>query len=183
MKSRFNNAKMEQGVKLLLQGMGIDIKGENYAETPHRVAELFKELLSPKPSNWKTFPTTYRGIVLLRNHKVVGLCPHHLQPVTMKVHIAYIPKKRALGLSKLARAVEEQLSMPVLQENLTQDVANALDARLEPAGLAVVIAGTHGCMQNRGIESTGDVVTTVLRGVFLNVPAAREELFQMIGRP
>jgi len=183
MKSRFNLPKMERGVKLLLQGMGIDINNEQFAETPQRVARLFIELLSPPASNWKTFPTDYRGIVLLRNHRVVGLCPHHLQPVLMKVHVAYIPKKRALGLSKLARAVEERLSMPVLQEELTQGVADSLDAHLEPTGLAVIISGEHGCMQTRGIESTGDVVTTVLRGVFLNVPAAREELFNTIGRP
>lgn len=181
--TRFNTAKMEQGVLLLLQGMGIDVENDNYKETPKRVASLFKEMLSPAASNWKTFPTSYRGAVLLRNHEVIGLCPHHLQPVPMRVHVAYIPKKKALGLSKLARAVEERLSMPVLQEQLTQDVADALEAHLEPIGCCVIITGRHGCMQFRGIRSDADVVTSAMRGAFFVDSKAREEIMMLIGRP
>jgi GTP cyclohydrolase I len=180
---RFHIAKMEQGVRLLLQGMGIDLNNPNYKETPQRVSRLFAEMLSPVHSNWKTFPTSYRGLVLLRNHEVIGLCPHHLQPVPMRVHVAYLPKKTALGLSKLARAVEERLSMPVLQEQLTQDVADALEAHLEPLGVGVIITGRHGCMQYRGIRSEADVVTSSMRGAFFNDARAREELMMMIGRP
>jgi len=172
---------MEQGISLLLKGLGIDAASENYRETPARVTRLFQELLSPKQSNWKSFPSRYRGMVLLRNHEVYGLCPHHLQVVRMRVYIGYIPQDRAVGLSKLARAVEEHLSMPVLQEDLTDNVANSIEERLKPVGCAVVIVGKHGCMRHRGIRSKGDVITSSLRGALFNVPAAREEFMMMIG--
>lgn len=182
-KDRFDTVKMEQGVKLLLQGMGIDLGNPNYKKTPYRVAKLYREMLSPSLSNWSEFPTTYRGAILLRNHRVYGVCPHHLLPVPMRINIAYIPNGKALGLSKLARAVEERLSMPVLQEQLTEDVANAITARLTPKAVAVVLVGQHGCMQFRGIRSDADVVTSVMRGAFFESEKAREEIMMLIGRP
>lgn len=173
---------MQAGVALLLTGMGADLSDPNFEGTPARVAKMFKEMLSPQPSNWKTFPAQSSDMIILRGHRVIALCPHHLQPAVLSCYVGYIPGDLTLGLSKLARAVEEQLTVPVLQEDLAERVAQALEKRLKPKGTGVVIAGRHGCMTNRGVETDGDVVVSVMKGVLLLNPAARSEFLQLIGR-
>lgn len=178
-----NLAKMEKGVLFLLQGMGVDITDPNFRATPYRVAKLYKEMLTPARNNWRTFPATNSDLIVLRGHKVIAICPHHLQPVVLTCHVGYIPAKKTLGLSKLARAVEEHLTKPMLQEDLANVVADTLHRRLEPKGVGVVLSGQHGCMVFRGVKSDGDVVTSVMRGVLLLNPMARGEFLQLIGRP
>jgi GTP cyclohydrolase I len=178
-----NLKKMEAGVRQLLEGMEMDLSDPNFEDTPRRVAKMYAELLTPGHNSWTVFPTTKSDLVLLRGHQVTIVCPHHLAPATIRCHIAYIPTKKTLGLSKLARAVEQFLTRPILQEELAEVVADVLEEKLEPKGVAVILAGRHGCMIHRGVKSDGDVVTSVVRGVFLLNPAARAELFQLVGRP
>lgn len=173
---------MSRGVKLLLEGMGCDLDDPNYKGTPERVARMFTEMLTPEPNNWATFPSRSSDLVVLRNHKVVAICPHHLQPVEIKCFVGYIPHKKTLGISKLARVVEEQLVSPILQEDLAAAVADALERNLEPKGCGVILSGVHGCMRYRGVESDGDVVTDVMKGIFLLNPAARMEFLHIVGR-
>jgi GTP cyclohydrolase I len=147
---------------------------------------MYKELFSPPANNLKAFdlpPDAAKraGIVLLRHHRAFGVCPHHLLPFEMSANVAYIPGHKVFGLSKLARAVESQLSAPILQEELTQAIVDMLVSELDPKAAGCVIAGVHGCMRCRGVKSTGDVVTSNMYGQFLLNPAAREELFQLIG--
>jgi GTP cyclohydrolase I len=142
---------------------------------------MFREMLTPQRNNWRTFPTTASDLVVLRNHRVVALCPHHLQPVEFKCNVGYIPGDKTVGLSKLARAVEEQLFRPILQEDLAERVAQEIEKRLRPKGTGVVLVGRHGCMSFRGVESDGDVVVSVMKGVLLLNPAARSEFLQLIG--
>jgi GTP cyclohydrolase I len=175
--------KMKKGVTLLLEGMGADLSDPNFTETPDRVAKMFREMLTPQPSRWNAFPAENSDLVLLRGHKVVGLCPHHLLPVEYTCHVGYIPNKLTVGLSKLARVIEHQLVRPILQEDLAHDVAHSLNHQLEPKGVGVVISGVHGCMRFRGVETEGDVVVSVMTGVLLLNPSARMEFFQLIGRP
>jgi GTP cyclohydrolase IA len=174
---------MEKGVGMILRGMGVDLKDPNFKETPGRVAKMYREMLTPTPSNWNTFPAASSDMVLLRGHRVVGLCPHHLQPVEYSCHVGYIPNEYTVGLSKLARVVEHQLVAPIMQEDLAHDVANLLWEKLKPKGVGVVIAGVHGCMRFRGVRSNGDVVVSVMKGVLLLNPAARSEFMKLIGRP
>jgi GTP cyclohydrolase I len=177
---------MEEGIKLLLTGM---LNGNswqtdpNFMDTPRRVSKMFMEMLSPQENNWTAFPAQSADMVVLRNHKVIALCPHHLQPVEVKCFIGYIPNKTTIGLSKLARVVEQFLTIPIMQEDLANAVANELNTRLDPRGVGVVLSGIHGCMRFRGVESDGDVVTSVMKGQLLLNPAAREEFFHIIGRP
>jgi len=178
-----NLDKMESGVKLLLEGMGADLQDPNYEGTPQRVARMYQEMLTPQKNNWKTFPATDSDLIVLRGHKVVALCPHHLLPAVITCHVGYIPNKKTLGLSKLARAVEEHLRMPILQEDLAEAVAHTLEERLDPKGTGVVLAGRHGCMTFRGVESDGDVVISAMKGVLLLNPTARGEFLQIVGRP
>lgn len=182
-KSRLDVQKMEQGAKLLLQGMGVDLEDSNFRGTPARVAKMFKELLTPAVNNWTTFPSPTTGMIVLRNHRVHAVCPHHLLPVQLRAYVAYIPRRQVLGLSKLARVVEQQLTTPILQEELGDRTADSLEERLSPQGVAVILAGEHSCMQARGVETHGDVVTSALRGLFLHSPTARAEFWHIVGRP
>ena len=177
--------QMEQGLAKLLDGwLGVEWRtDQNFEGTPGRVARMYLEMTSPPANNWKTFPAHAADVVLMRGHRVFALCPHHLLPVELKAYVAYIPNKLTLGLSKLARVVEQHLTKPVLQEALAHAVANSIDEVLEPKGVGVILAGVHGCMRCRGVESDGDVVSSVMKGVFLLNPAARMELMQLIGRP
>jgi GTP cyclohydrolase I len=101
----------------------------------------------------------------------------------MWVSVGYIPDGRVLGLSKLARAAEVHLTQPVMQETLSDLIADGLDDRLRPKGVAVIIRGIHGCMRHRGVRTAGDVVTSAVRGVYLTNPSARDEFMRIVGKP
>lgn len=178
-----NKKLLEQGALLLLRGMNVDLKDSNFKDTPKRVAKMYAELLTPQVNNWATFPSPTKGMIILRNHTVFALCPHHLLPVELRAFIAYIPSKKVLGLSKLARVVEQHLTAPIMQEELGDKTADSLENQLTPQGVAVVLAGQHGCMRYRGIETSGDVVTSAMRGLFLHSQATREEFMRLIGKP
>jgi len=179
----FNTRKMEKGVALLLEGMGIDTHGENFRDTPRRVAALYRELLTPRQNNMQSFENRHNNLILLRGHEVTAICPHHLLPATMRVSVGYIPSGRVLGLSKLARTVESQLTQPILQESLTDAVVDSLERSIHPQGVACIVVGRHGCMHYRGIRSTSDIVTSRMSGVFLLNQTARQEFLQLIGTP
>lgn len=178
-----NKKLLEQGALTILKGMGVDLQDSNFRDTPKRVARMYAQLLTPQTNNWRTFPSPTNGMIVLRNHRTFALCPHHLLPVELRAYVAYIPKDRVLGLSKLARVVEQHLTKPIMQEELGELTANSLDEQLQPQGVAVVLAGQHGCMKYRGIETDGDVVHTALRGLFLHSQATRDEFYHLIGRP
>ena len=179
-----NEKLLEQGARLLLKGMGVpDLNDSNFKDTPRRVARMYKQLLTPQENNWATFPSPTSGMIILRNHRVFALCPHHLLPVELRAYVGYIPHKKVLGLSKLARVVEQQLTIPIMQEELGDKTADALWDKLDPQGVAVVLSGEHGCMKYRGIETTGDVVTSAVRGLFAHSATTRDEFLKLIGRP
>jgi GTP cyclohydrolase I len=179
-----NDRLMRDGVATLLVGMGIDVHNDpNFKDTPRRVAKMFREMLTPQKNTWRVFPAKEADLVLLRGHRIIAICPHHLQPVEIRCFIAYIPGEVTVGLSKLARVAESRLTRPLLQEDLAHEIADELHAFLKPKGVAVILSGVHGCMRFRGVESEGDVVTSAMRGVFLLNPTARSELLALIGRP
>jgi len=173
---------MEQGVKLLLQGMGVDLDDRNFRDTPRRVAALYKELFTPHGNSFATFPEVHDSLIVLRGHIVHGVCPHHLMPVEMRVSVGYIPNKSVLGLSKLARVAEDPLTGPIMQETYCDRVADLLLDRTDAKGVGVVVAGRHGCMRHRGVRTDADVVTSALRGVLLLNPSAKAEFLQIVGR-
>src|SRR5262245_47118683 len=141
---------MEAGVRLLLKGMGCDLKDANFVDTPNRVARMYEEILTPPTITLRDFPSNYDSLVLLRNHRVFGVCPHHLLPFKMRAYLGYLPHKRVLGLSKLARLLELHRARPILQEEYTATVAADLFHRTEARGAACIVAAKHGCMQCRG---------------------------------
>ena len=176
-----NEAKIVQGVKLILEGLEVDTKDRNYIKTPFRVKDMLKELFT-KPAQFpQVFEEKYDEMVVLCGHKTWTLCPHHLLPVELTIHIAYIPQGGVVGLSKMARIAEAYLSKPTLQETLTHDVADGMmnNIKPNPLGAACVIEGAHLCMRMRGIKTTSRVVTSAMRGSFLTKPEARQEFLAL----
>jgi len=177
---QLNQKKMEAAIAMLLEGMGCDLKSEHFVDTPKRVARMYVELLTPQPLNFTTFESRHASLVLLRNHRIFGVCPHHLLPFEMRAHLGYIPNRKVLGLSKLARLLELHRAKPILQEEYTDIVSHDLFERTDAKGAGCVIVAQHGCMQCRGVRTTGDIVTSSMHGVFLLNPSAREEFLRLL---
>jgi GTP cyclohydrolase I len=153
------------------------------ARTPRRLAEAFAELLTPEEFDFTTFPNTerYGELVRVRDIPLQSLCAHHLLPFVGRAHVAYLPGERIVGLSKLARLVDHFARRPQTQERLTTQVAAALEERLEPRGVGVVMEAEHQCMTLRGARAPGTTTTTSsLRGHLREDPAARAELMALV---
>jgi GTP cyclohydrolase IA len=159
---------------------------ENFIETPARVAKAYVEILDGIFDGdkevgeilKKTFPSKSLDgqMITVGPVDVWSLCPHHLLPVHMKVWVAYIPKDRVLGLSKLARLAELQAKKPAMQEDTTTDIAEALWAHLAPKGAGCFIRGRHLCMEMRGVKKAATTTTTAIRGIFLEDDVKNEFL-------
>ena len=177
---------MQEAVRSLLVGMGLKPDGEGLKETPRRVVGFLEEFCQPFPSHiWSgVFASNgHDGIVAVSNIPFRMICEHHLLPALGYASIGYIPNKLVLGLSKLPRLVDAVgTEKPSLQEYITDRIADLLVENIEPSGTICMIKAEHTCMACRGVASPGVVTTTSsVRGLFRNVPAAREEFFHMIG--
>ncbi|MFH1006109.1 MAG: GTP cyclohydrolase I FolE, partial [Candidatus Latescibacterota bacterium] len=178
--------KIEQGVRLILEGIGEDLTREGLVDTPQRVvelcAEIFDGLGSDPLEKLKLYSTKNEDeLILVRDISFHSICEHHLLPFFGKVHIAYVPAKdRITGFSSLARVVNLFSHRPQLQERLTTDIADALVEALRPRGVLVVIEAEQLCMAMRGIKKPGILtMTSAVRGVFRQ-EATRMEAFSMI---
>ncbi|HLL74429.1 MAG TPA: GTP cyclohydrolase I FolE [Pyrinomonadaceae bacterium] len=180
-------AKIAEGVRLILEGIGEDTAREGLRRTPARVAEMYAELtagmredptehVSPLPGD------KHDEMVIVRDIHVASLCEHHLAPFVGRCHIAYIPKGgRILGLSKLARLAETFARRLQVQERLTSEIADTLFDGLKPVGVMVVIEAEHTCMSLRGVKKTGALtITSALRGGFRTDPRTRAEAMALI---
>lgn len=176
-------------VKGLLRYIGEDVEREGLQETPARVLAAMHEHFSgykedPRDHLEKTFEEVegYDEVVLVSDIDVHSHCEHHMVPFVGKAHVAYIPRGRVVGLSKLARVVEGYAKRLQVQEKLTMQVANAIEEVLDPKGVAVIIQCQHFCMCHRGVHKPNSWTTTSkLTGAFMNNPSSRLELFQLIG--
>ena len=169
----------------LLEALGVDLGTESLARTPERMATALADLMSPRPFEMTTFPNDggYDELVMARAIPVHSLCEHHMPPFVGTAHVGYLPGARILGLSKLARVVEHFARRPQVQERLTVQVANWLDAQLGPAGVGVLIEAEHLCMTVRGVQTTGTTtVTSSLLGALRDDPRSRSE-FLALARP
>jgi GTP cyclohydrolase I len=175
---------VEQAVTDLLTALGRNPSSEHLSETPRRVARSFAELLTPREFDLTTFPNDagYDELVLAKNIPMQSLCEHHLLPFHGVAHVGYLPGKRILGLSKLARVVELFARDLQVQERLTQQVADGLQEHLAPKGVGVVIEAEHLCMSLRGVRATGSrTVTSALRGLLRENAPSRQEFFALTG--
>ncbi|MFJ6280230.1 GTP cyclohydrolase I [Arthrobacter subterraneus] len=146
----------------LLRALGRDVNDPHLSDTPRRVAGAFEEMLTPRATSWTTFPNDegYSDLVLVRNIPFNSLCQHHLLPFRGIAHIGYLPGGRLLGLSKLARALEQFSRDLQVQERLTKQVADWLSDLLNPRGVGVVLEAEHLCMSLRGVQSAGTTTRT-----------------------
>ena len=174
----------EQAVADLLVALGQDPDDAHVRETPRRVAAAYAELLTPREFSLTTFPNDegYDELVLARDIPFHSLCQHHLLPFKGVAHVGYLPGERILGLSKLARVVELFARGLQVQERLTKQVADWLQAHLDPKGVGVVLEAEHLCMSIRGVQADGSrTVTSSLHGLLREDPSTRAEFFTLTG--
>jgi len=174
--------KATQAVADLLDALGVDRAGEGLAGTPERVARSYAEMLKPAPFEATTFPNEedYDELVVVRDIAFSSLCEHHLLPFVGVAHLAYLPGRRLLGLSKLARVVTHYSRRLQVQERLTTQVADWLVAELQPRGAGVVIEADHMCMSLRGVKATGSrTLTSALHGLLRDDARSRQEFFAL----
>ncbi len=189
MSDRFDQAAVEQGVRLILQGIGEDPERGGLRETPARVARMYREIFAGIDVEASELVTVVEGadfdeMIMVRDIPLYSVCEHHILPFIGKAHVAYIPNKsqQITGLSKIARVVDTLAKRPQVQERLTTEIAEAMERALSPRGVFVVIEAEHLCMTMQGIEKPGAVtVTSAVRGLFRNDARTRQEAMQHIG--
>ena len=177
----------EDAVRTLIRWAGEDPTREGLLDTPARVARSYSELFAgyetdPREYLERVFEEVggYDELVVLRNIRVVSFCEHHMLPVTGYAHVGYLPSKRVVGISKLARVVQGYARRLQIQEKLTADVAKAIAEVLKPRGVGVVIQAEHSCMTIRGVNNPGSVLSTShLIGAVRNDPKTREEFLRL----
>jgi len=180
--------KVEKAVKMLLEAIGEDPHREGLVDTPRRVARMYAELFSgtqqsPQSVLQVQFDENHQEMILVKDILLYSTCEHHLMPFIGKAHVAYIPRGKVVGISKLARVVDIFARRLQIQERLTSQIADALMGALEPQGVAVVIEAEHMCMAIRGVRKPGSkVVTSAVRGIFRSNAATRAEAFALIGQ-
>lgn len=180
--------KVEQGVRLLLEGIGEDLNREGLLKTPARVAQMYRDIFSgldedPLPLLETLFTNTeHEEMILVKDIPLYSICEHHLLPFYGKAHVAYIPRKgRLTGLSKIARVVEVLSKRPQMQERLTSQIADTMVQGLQPLGVLVVVEAEHMCMTMRGVKKPGSkTVTSAVRGIFRSSEVTRAEAFSLI---
>lgn len=167
-----NREKIEQGVRLLLEGIGEEPGREGLRDTPQRVARMYEEIFggmeaSAREHLSKTFTAENNEMVLEKDIFFYSTCEHHMLPFFGKVHIAYIPEGKVAGISKLARTVEVYARRLQIQEKMTAQIADAIMENLKPKGVIVMAEAEHMCMTMRGVKKPGSrTVTMVSRGAF-----------------
>lgn len=179
--------RIRQAVREILLAIGEDPDREGLLETPDRVARMYAEIFSGvtgEPPSFhlaRTFTQKHEEMVLVKDIEFASCCEHHLLPFIGKVHVAYLPNGRIVGLSKLARVVDAVSRRPQVQERMTETIADLLMTQLKARGVGVIIEATHTCMTIRGVRKPGSMtITSSMRGGFLDHPATRAEMMSLV---
>jgi GTP cyclohydrolase I len=181
-----DEARIARAVREILTAVGEDPDREGLRETPARVSRMYAEMFSglhedPRTHLQKFFTEQYDEVVLVRDISFNSMCEHHMLPFIGKAHIGYIPSGKVVGLSKLARVVEEVSHRPQVQERMTEEIANLLIDELQVKGVAVVIEASHSCMAIRGVRKPESIcVTSAMKGIFRSNLSSRSEVMTLI---
>lgn len=184
-----SDPRIETAVRAILEGIGEQPDREGLLKTPSRVAKMYAELtagyhIDPAALiNDAIFTVGYDEMVLVKNIDFYSLCEHHMLPFMGQVHVAYIPKGKVVGLSKIPRIVEMFARRLQVQERMTVQIADFINEHLEPHGVAVVAEGVHMCSVMRGVKkANASMVTSAMRGIFRDDPKTRHEFMAHVGR-
>jgi GTP cyclohydrolase I len=184
--NRVDLPRIERAVREILAAVGENPDREGLKETPARVARMYAEMFAglavdPRAHLQKVFSEKYDEVVLVRDISFCSMCEHHLLPFIGVAHVGYLPRGRVVGLSKLARIVEEISRRPQVQERMTQQICDLLDKELNPKGVIVVLEAEHSCMTIRGVKKPGALtITSAVRGLFRKNQASRAEAMSLI---
>ena len=181
--------RIEEGVRIMLEGMGEDLDRQGLRLTPSRVARMYEEILAGMSQNpaevlKAQFAEEHEEMILVKDIPLYSVCEHHLMPFIGKAHLAYLPgsKGQITGISKLARVVDVLSKRLQVQERLTTQIADTLMDGLKANGVLVVIEAEHLCMSMRGVKKSGALtVTSAMRGTFYTSAASRAEAMSLIG--
>ena len=190
-KTRPSREEAEAAVRTLIAWTGDNPDREGVLATPGRVVRAYEEYfdgynVDPEEILGRTFDETegYDEVVVLKDIRFESHCEHHLAPIIGRAHVAYLPKHRVVGISKLARLVEVYAHRLQIQEKMTAQIANTLEDVLQPRGVAVVVEGAHQCITTRGIHKPGvTMVTSRMLGAFRTDASTRREFLSIIGNP
>ena len=188
---RPSRAEAQQAVRTLIRWAGDDAEREGLLGTPDRVIRSYEEYyagyrVDPVVLLERTFEEIegYDEMVLLRDVRFESHCEHHMAPIIGRAHVAYLPDRRVVGISKLVRIVEAYAKRLQIQEKMTAQIANTINDVLEPLGVAVVIEAAHQCMTTRGVHKPGvTMVSSRMLGQFRSNPSTRREFLSLIGNP
>jgi GTP cyclohydrolase I len=178
--------RIAQAVREILLAIGENPDREGLRDTPARVARMYAELfgglhVDPRQHLRKFFTETCDEVILVRDISFNSMCEHHLLPFMGTAHVAYLPRERVIGLSKLARVVDEVARRPQVQERMTEQIAKILEEELQAKGVAVIIEAVHTCMTIRGVQKPGSLcVTSAMKGCFRTKSSTRAELMTLI---
>lgn len=183
----FDHDKLREGMRLVFEGLGLDVDDPAIADTPKRVAQMYDEvfaglLVDPAEVLDVVFEEGHDELVLIKDIPFASMCEHHFVPFIGRAHVGYIPNEQGqvTGLSKLARLVDLVAKRPNLQERITSEVADTLERVLAPRGVIVIIEAEHLCMSMRGVRKPGSVtVTSAVRGIMRDDPATRAEAMSL----
>jgi GTP cyclohydrolase I len=189
-KGELDKERIEHAIRALLDAIGEEPDRDGLVRTPERVAEMYDELFSglhrdPVDELDVLFDAEHDEMIMVRDITLQSVCEHHLIPFIGQAHVAYIPNEegKITGLSKLVRAVDVLAKRPQVQERLTTQIADAIEAALQPRGVLVVIEAEHLCMSMRGVRKPGSqTVTSAVRGIFRENNATRSEAMNLIAR-
>ena len=186
MTSEEKNKKLEQACQLILEAIGEDATREGLIKTPTRFAKAWKEMTKGYTTDIHSIATTFAGeeydeMIIVRDIDFSSFCEHHLLPFTGKAHVAYIPKNKIIGLSKIPRIVDMFSQRLQNQERLTMQIADMIEELLDAKGVAVKITGSHMCMKMRGIKKASSKMDTIaVRGLFRSDSRTRNEFLQSL---
>jgi GTP cyclohydrolase I len=181
--------EIESAVKALLEAFGEDVSREGLERTPERVARMYDELLAGyrvdpfKLINEAVFNVDYDDMVIVRDIEYYSMCEHHMLPFLGKAHVAYLPNGQVIGLSKIPRVVDLFARRLQVQERMTRQIADFLEAAIHPQGVAVVVEGMHLCSKIRGVKKAESrMVTSAMTGAFRENEMTRQEFLNHISR-
>ena len=188
--SENSNRILEEAVRTVLTELGEDPEREGLLKTPHRVAKALRFLTEgytqdPRAIlNQALFTTSNDEMVLVRDIEFYSMCEHHMLPIIGRAHVAYIPDGKVVGLSKIPRIVNVFARRLQIQEQMTEQIADAISETIQPKGVAVVLHARHMCMEMRGVEKINSTtVSSALRGLFKSDQRTRNEFYNLINTP